>query len=157
MKDSNTIEAFCMNCGHSIEAPVEYIGNTIACPKCGRPVRLSGTTNPSAQRKPVLGDAPAQSASISGTQKLKNLIAARTNSVAQPTSVSDAYLLPVLFICIEIAFGALVGSGVLSPTNILVVIGLFAVPLLTFILILGHLGAIAMRLKAIEEILRNRH
>lgn len=152
------IKTACRKCGQHIEAPDEYGGTFVPCPACGETVAIPEATDPAplpsspqVTQRIQMPPVPPPSRPSSRPQSVP-----RQFTEVPPTPVSDAYLLPALLIIVGITLGILVGLGVLQPDSPVVVLSSLLLSLLVFVLILGHLGAIAARLKTIELLLRRK-
>lgn len=125
------IKTVCPKCGQALEAGNEYAGQIVDCPHCGESVAFPEMQNAFApQAIPQRKSAPTNN-----PEMLDRLVPRK--------SVAIHYLLPILVLVVG---AVLFFTGVSS-----LLIGLFV-----FVVILGHLGAIAARLKTIEELLRVR-
>ena len=125
------IKTVCPKCGQAIEAGNEYAGQIVDCPHCGESVAF-----PEMQNAFVPQTVHQHTSSPANNPELLNRLVPRK-------SVAIHYLLPIL---------VLVVGTVLYFTDV----GPMLIGLFVFVVILGHLGAIAARLKTIEELLRTR-
>lgn len=136
MNDPKTVKSFCPECGQHIEAGAEYAGQAVDCPKCGASVQFPDIFN--RQTDPGFIETPPPQRRQPPRRPNPALFAA-----VPETSVAIHYILPVLLLLVG-GFLAIVGVG-----PVFIALGVF-------VIVLGHLGAIAARLKTIEKLLRNR-
>lgn len=134
------VKTTCPGCGQKIESEAIYAGETVTCPNCSATVQLPELPDKLPLRTPRRPVPPPR------RQVPPNLQSAEV----PPSRILDAYLLPLLFIIVGIAIGAFFGD---SPSAML---WLAILSLCIFVLVVGHLGAIAARLKTIELLLRRK-
>lgn len=164
MNEPGYIKTACRACGQHIEAPVQLAGETVPCPNCAEPVTIPDAPPPPSPTRtqritmpppPAHRPAPApRRAPATMPPPPSRPAPGLPVSAIPPTNTTDAYLVPVLIIFAGIAIGILAGTGTIDSTGPIVVLFSLLAPLLVFCLVLGHIGAIAARLKTIEDLLR---
>lgn len=148
------IKTACAKCGQHVEAPVEYGGSFVPCPNCGEPIAIPAAEAPPSPTRTQRLEMPLPPPAPPLPPPARPAPGLPVSAIP-PTNTTDAYLLPVLIILSGVTVGILAGTGLIDPSGPVVVLYALLAPLIVLSLLLGHLGAIAARLKTIETLLRS--
>ena len=137
----------CPYCNANLTVPENYLGTDVTCPSCGQSFFCDADApdaDPGANRAPFVRPQPPASRPSRAPFPQQRRPAPKTPLY----QILDAYLLlPILLLIVSSVI-----SWIWNP-----IVGASFFLLSLVFVIVGHLGAIATRLKTIEAILRDRN